>query len=73
MNIDVPLKITPLRNQRGHGVFGQLFILLQYQTLVNWLKVLILKADNPTNHTPEGHLLSVIGHVLVGLEDNEEE
>ncbi len=44
--------MTSQVSERGHKVLGQLFILLQYQTVVHWLKVLILKADNLTNLTP---------------------
>lgn len=51
MNIDVPQKMTSQNSERGHKVFGQLFILLQYQTLVHQLKVLILKTDNLTIQT----------------------
>lgn len=52
MNIDVPQKMTSQNSERGHKFFGQLFILLQNQTLVHQLKVLILKTDNLTNQTP---------------------
>lgn len=52
MNTDVPQKMASQISERGHKVFGQLFILLQYLTLVHQLKVLILKTDNLTNQTP---------------------
>nr|XP_029542820.1 synaptotagmin-4-like [Oncorhynchus nerka] len=52
-------------------VQGQLFILLQYQTLAHRVKAMVLQADNLANLTPDSHVVINLRHdgLVIGTQE----